>query len=324
MKMIMSRSPLRLTLGGGGTDLPWYADEYGGFVISAAINKHVFVTLNKNVNNNIVVKINDYEEVDNPIKLKNYYIKTILNHYQVAGIKIKSFTNVPSYYGLGYNGSLSIGVLKVLNQYLTGKTIYPDESKVKMVYDIESKMGGGIQDPAISEYGGIIKIKISPNYVFNIKRITLKQEIIDNLNKSIMVFNTGIMRSEYEVLKDQGRRKRDEYFHEIKNIGEEIFKALINGDIKLMGKLTTQHWNNKKLTSPLIYKDINKYVDKANELGADGAKIAGAGGGGYIMVFATDPDIRKKINDRIKLSKVSVKFGVGGSKIIHDDGDREQ
>ena len=314
---ITSRTPLRVTLGGGGSDLPWYANEYGGLVITSAINQYTYVTLEKASTDLITLKNEVTRTVDIPLKLNDFNTNRILLNYDLTGIDITSHSYHYKDKGLGFSGCYSIGLLKVVNQFLLGKTISPNKKNIQMAFDIESELGGGIQDPAVAEYGGIIIIRISEGYKYQIFRLELDKNIQTLLNESILFFDTKIKQSEYLVLGDQGRRKNDSYFHAIKAIGEELLNALKTGDIESLGKLTNDHWNLKKKTSPMISNESSKYVEKAIKLGANGAKITGAGGG-YLLVFSNDKNIRKKIISNINLNQTKLEIGVNGSEIIED------
>jgi len=327
--MIISRSPVRITLGGGGTDLPSYYSKYGGALIAAAINKYTLVTAHTRFDDDIKLNYSNAEQVKNVNKIKHNIFREALRLLNIQkGIELTSLSDMPSKSGLGTSGSFTIALLNVLHTYkrefVSQKQLAEEACKIEM--DI-LKEPIGKQDQYISAFGGITSLTFAKDGTVTVEPVKMSEESQDELHSNILLFYTGISRSASEILKEQNEKsKKDENgtietLHEIKRIGLETRKALEKGDIDKLGEFLDLHWNIKKQLSKNI---SNKYIDECYELaknnGALGGKIMGAGGGGFFMFYHNGKNTEKtafiKAMAKNGLKKMRFNFDFEGSKII--------
>ena len=292
--MIITKTPFRITLGGGGTDIPTYYQNYGGFLISAAINKYIYVAVNKIYDNDIRLSYSKTEIVDHLDKIKHPIVREAIRLLKIdSGIEISSIADLPAKTGLGSSGSFTVGLLNALHAY-KGETLTATEIAEEAFY-IESeilKEPCGKQDQYIASFGGVICMKIDKDGLVEVEENLLGKDLIEKLDSSLMFFSTGIYRSSSKVLSEQkaGAKKNAknvvDSLHEIKNIGIQCYESFKSSDVDYFGESLDLHWNIKKKTSSNMSNErINKLYDLAIQNGASGGKIIGAGGGGFFMFY---------------------------------------
>ena len=324
--MIVTRTPVRIPLGGGGTDLPSYYTQYGGFLISAAIDKYIYITVNKRFEKSIRVSYSSTEIADSFDDIKHPIVREALKHLKIdSGIEITSIADVPSNTGLGSSSSFTVGLLNALHTYKNEKVNAKDLAEEACYLEIELlKEPIGKQDQYAAAFGGIICLEI--DRLGSVKTIPLKlsEDSLDQLESNTLLFYTGIKRSASEVLGSQNKNaslnqeKVIQGMHQIKKIGLEIKEAFEKEDLETFGKLLDQHWQIKKTLSDKITQDkIDQWYEVAKKNGALGGKLMGAGGGGFFMFFCNNGKngFRKKMEQE-ELKEMRFRLDFEGSKVL--------
>jgi len=324
--MIVTRTPVRIPLGGGGTDLPSYYTQYGGFLISAAIDKYIYITVNKRFEKSIRVSYSSTEIADSVDDIKHPIVREALKHLKIdSGIEITSIADVPSNTGLGSSSSFTVGLLNALHTYKNEKVNAKDLAEEACYIEIELlKEPIGKQDQYAAAFGGIICLDI--DRLGSVKTIPLKlsEDSLDQLESNTLLFYTGIKRSASEVLGSQNKNaslnqeKIIQGMHQIKKIGLEIKEAFEKEDLETFGKLLDQHWQIKKTLSDKITQDkIDQWYEIAKKNGALGGKLMGAGGGGFFMFFCNNGKngFRKKMEQE-ELKEMRFRLDFEGSKVL--------
>lgn len=324
--MIITRTPVRISLGGGGTDLDSYYSKYGGFLVAAAIDKHIFVTVNKRFEDSFRISysrteiVNDIEDIRHPIvreglKLLGYD----------GGLEITTIADVPARTGLGTSSSFTVGLLNALHTYkresITMKALAEEACKIEI--DILKEFIGK-QDQYMAAFGGITCLTFSKNGEVTVTPLNISPDTIEELERHIILFYTGIRRNTSDVLSEQNKasekedRKVIESLHKIKEIGEEVKVALESGHVRQFGELLHLHWQTKKnLSDKITRPEIDRWYTLARQNGALGGKIMGAGGGGFFMFYVEDDKNRlRQVMKRENLKEMRFKFDLEGSKVL--------
>ena len=324
--MIITRSPLRISLGGGGTDLPSYYLRYGGSVLSAAINKYVYVTVNRPFIQTIILKyskierINTVEEINHPIIRES--IRTL--NLKTPQIEITTLADIPSGTGLGSSGSFTTALIKALFSHYR-RSIHTQELAEK-ASEIEIEILRepiGKQDQYIAAFGGITEFTFQENGKVEVKPLEISVETTHDLEDNLLLFYTGLSRSAGSILKDQdskslsGEKEMIENLHFIKELGQKIKVALLQNDTWYFADLMHEHWERKKRRSSGM---TNSFINEAYEIsrlnGALGGKIVGAGGGGFLMLYANDREKLRSSMGKLGLEEVRFNFDFEGTKVI--------
>jgi len=325
--MIIARSPLRISLGGGGTDLPSYYRESEGFLMAAAIDKYVYVTINRPFLEGIFLKYSEIENAKNVLDIKHNIIREVLflENLKTPQIEITTLADIPAGTGLGSSGSFTTALIKALYAY-RNKHIH-QEALAELACHIEIDRLGqpiGKQDQYIAATGGITSFAFHKDDRVISAPVNLSTNTIFDLEDNLLLFFTGFARSASNILHDQKVRseKNDENMinnlHYVKDLGYRSKAALEDGDTNLFGELMHEHWENKKRrSSGMSNPDIDNWYNLATKNGAIGGKLVGAGGGGFLMFMARDkPRLRKAMKES-GLEEVRFKFDFEGTKIIH-------
>lgn len=290
--MIIVRSPLRISLGGGGTDLPSYASKYDGFVLAAAINKYVYVTVNESFRPQIDLKYSKLEEVDTVDQVQHPVIREALRLTGITGsIDIANLADIPHSTGLGSSGSFTTALLHALNIYKHRFTTV--EALAEQAFKIEHDILGqncGRQDQYIAAVGGITCFNFFSSGKIVHSRLAITDDTRLRLEEGLMLFFTGYSRSASDILAHQVAKADDEAMlenlHKTKAIGRECRNALLEGDLHEFGRLMDAHWRYKRERSPGMSNDsINELYALALRNGAVGGKLVGAGGGGFLLFY---------------------------------------
>ncbi len=325
--MIIVRAPLRIPIGGGGTDLPYYYSQYKGAFISAAINKYIYVVLHRSeFLNKIRIKYSLVEEVDSADQIKHPLFREALKLLNIGtGLEIVSYADVPANSGLGSSGTFLVALLQALHTYkrdfVSHQKIAEEASKIQMEILKESC---GKQDQYIAAFGGIRQFSIAKNGSVVVDNIDISGETLNDLEQNCFMFYTGVQRSAEEVLKNQTETaKKDpqkgiEGLHRIKEIGLEIKKSLEAGNPKRFGEWMNVHWDVKKnLSEKMSDPRIDQIYALALQNGAIGGKIMGAGGGGFFL-FYCDAN-KKKLKEALNaegLTESPFRFDFEGTKVL--------
>jgi len=293
--MILTRAPLRIPLGGGGTDLPSYYSQYGGLVLSAAINKYVYICLNRpQVDDLIRVKYSKSETVENLNEIQHDLVREAMRLTGVErGVEIVSMADVPAGTGMGSSGSFVVALLRAF--HALRREYVPPQQLAEEACRIEIEMAGspvGKQDQYVAAFGGITCFDISPDGQVAVSRISFGNHQIDELRSNLLLFYTGIQRRAWDILEDQKRDTAQsnpdvvESLHRTKDLGLQIKQALEEGDLGRFGELMDVHWQNKKRRSDKVSDPrIDRWYELARDNGALGGKLIGAGGGGFFLFY---------------------------------------
>ena len=325
--MIIARSPLRISLGGGGTDLPSYYHEHEGFLIAAAIDKYVYVTINRPFNEGIYLKYSEIEHVKTVDEVSHNIIREALKleNLNTPQVEISSIADLPSGTGLGSSGSFTTALLKALYAY-RHRHINPEElAELACAIEIDRlKEPIGKQDQYIASVGGITCFAFHKDNSVTFAPLKISRETFNKLEDNLLLFFTGFSRSASEILKDQHikSQKNDvdmlNNLHFVKEIGYLSKDALESGNTDKFGELMHQHWEHKKKRSGgMSNQDIDAWYETALKNGAIGGKVVGAGGGGFLMFMAHDAAKLRSAMTKSGLQEVRFKFDFEGAKVIH-------
>ena len=325
--MIIARSPLRISLGGGGTDLPSYYREHEGFLIAAAIDKYVYVTINRPFNEGIYLKYSEIEHVKTVDEVSHNIIREALKleNLNTPQVEISSIADLPSGTGLGSSGSFTTALLKALYAY-RHRHINPEElAELACAIEIDRlKEPIGKQDQYIASVGGITCFAFHKDNSVTFAPLKISRETFHKLEDNLLLFFTGFSRSASEILKDQHikSQKNDvdmlNNLHFVKEIGYLSKDALESGNTYKFGELMHQHWEHKKKRSGgMSNQDIDTWYETALKNGAIGGKVVGAGGGGFLMFMAHDAAKLRSAMTKSGLQEVRFKFDFEGAKVIH-------
>src|SRR5262245_61302091 len=324
--MIIVRSPLRITLGGGGTDLPSYYSQYEGFVIAAAIDKYVYVTVIKPFEPGIYLKYSEIERTDQVNAVKHRIIREALKQFatEAKQIEITTLADIPAGTGLGSSGSFTTALLRALHAHARN-IIHPRELAEQACH-IEINLLQepiGRQDQYIAAFGGVTCFTFRRDGTVDATPLALADDVRHNLEDNLLLFFTGYSRSASQILQDQDvRTKRSdaamiESLHLVKDIGLRSKRALETGDLPAFGRLMHEHWQNKRnRTSGMSNSQIDQWYDLAVRSGAVGGKLIGAGGGGFLMFYAEDKIRLRHAMRAAGLAEVRFRFDFEGTKIV--------
>jgi D-glycero-alpha-D-manno-heptose-7-phosphate kinase len=325
--MIITRSPLRITLGGGGTDLPSYYEHYSGFLIAATINKYVYITLNPTFQPEFIIKYSQVERVKSIVEIEHPIVRESMLAVTLADncyLEITSMADIPAGTGLGSSGSFTTALLKALHAYKKN-LVHPAEL-AEQACDVEInrlKESIGKQDQYIAAFGGITCFKYCPDGTVTAWPLAVSQDTIYNLEDNLLLFFTGYSRSASTILKEQDDKSRAldpvtiDNLHFVKDLAERSQEALEGGDLPAFARLMHIHWEHKKKRSAnMSNQDINNWYDRAMANGALGGKLIGAGGGGFLMFYSEDkPRLRKAMRD-CGLQEVRFSFTFEGTSVL--------
>lgn len=324
--MIVVRSPLRISLGGGGTDLPSYYQDHSGFLIAAAIDKYVYINLHQTFVEDLIIKYSKLERVKSIDEVEHPIIRESLKHVAVnpSFLEITSMADIPSGTGLGSSGSFTTALLKSLHT-LKKNLIHPRELAEEACH-IELnllKEPIGKQDQYIAAYGGITCFKFQPNGSVDAWPLKIDSETLFNLEDNLLLFFTGYSRSASDILKEQDNKSKEKNadmtsnLHFIKDLGFKSKDALEKGDLHEFAALMKVHWDHKKQRSAKMSNSkIDEWYELAMANGALGGKVIGAGGGGFLMFYADDKVRLRHAMRGAGLQEVRFRFDFAGTQVI--------
>jgi D-glycero-alpha-D-manno-heptose-7-phosphate kinase len=324
--MIITRSPLRVSLGGGGTDLASYYGEYGGFLVAAAIDKYVYITKHTTFQEEIIVKYSKLERVASVDQIEHPIVREALKLTGVTDphIELTSMADIPGGTGLGSSGSFTTALLKALHTFK--KNLVSPAELAEQACEIEINRLGepiGKQDQYIAAVGGITAFTFHKDGRVEFRPCKIAEETLYNLEDNLLLFFTGYSRSASSILKDQNDRskKKDssilENLHFTKELGYKSLESLERGNLEEFAMLMDVHWQRKKARSAgMSNAQINQWYDYAMANGALGGKLIGAGGGGFLMFYAGDKrQLRHAMREK-GLQEVRFRFDFEGTKVV--------
>lgn len=324
--MIIARSPLRITLGGGGTDLPSYYRDHQGFLIAAAIDKYVFVTVTRPFTLGIYLKYSRLEHVEKVDEVLHPIIRESIRmlEFKTPQIEITTLADIPAGTGLGSSGSFTTALLKALYAHRR-RLLHPGELAELACHIEIDRLGEpiGKQDQYIAAYGGLTCFTFNKDGSVEARPLAVNMDTLFDLEDNLLLFFTGYSRSAGSILKDQKARtqKNDEdmlnNLHFIKDLGYRSRDALEAGKASLLGELMHEHWEHKKRRSGgMSNPQIDEWYELGRKNGAVGGKLVGAGGGGFLMFYASDRNKLRHAMARAGLEEVRFRFDFEGTKVM--------
>jgi D-glycero-alpha-D-manno-heptose-7-phosphate kinase len=326
MTMIIARSPLRITLGGGGTDLPSYYREHEGFLIAAAIDRYVYITLHTTFVDYLIVKYSKFESVTAIEEIQHPIIREALKMLDVPcrRLEIASMADIPAGTGLGSSGSFTTALLRALHAYQ--KNIVSPQTIAEQACEIEIDRLGepiGKQDQFIAAFGGVTCFRFKKNDAVEARPAPLSAETLHNLEDGLVMFFTGMARSASSILQDQDMKSKAkdrsviDNLHFIKDLGMRSLEALEAGDLHKFGTLMDEHWHHKKKRSGAMSNpNIDRWYELALRSGAIGGKLIGAGGGGFLLFYTEDKKRLRHAMREAGLEEVRLRFDFEGTKTL--------
>lgn len=324
--MIIARSPLRITLGGGGTDLPSYYRDHEGFLVSAAIDKYVYVTVMRPFTEGIYLKYSQLEHVEQIPDVKHPIIREALDMlgFRTPQVEITTLADIPAGTGLGSSGSFTTALLKAL--YTHRKRHLHQEELAELACHIEIDRLGepiGKQDQYIAAVGGVTCFTFHKDDKVTAVPLGISMDTMFDLEDNLLLFFTGFSRSASGILKDQKVRSQQNdtemlnNLHYVKELGYRSKDALVAGDTALFGELMHEHWEHKKRRSGgMSNPKIDEWYEMGMKNGAVGGKLVGAGGGGFLMFMAHDRNKLRNTMAAAGLEEVRFKFDFEGTKVM--------
>jgi D-glycero-alpha-D-manno-heptose-7-phosphate kinase len=324
--VIITRSPLRITLGGGGTDLPSYYLQHEGFLIAAAIDRYIYITIHQTFIDELIVKYSKLEKVMTLDELEHPIVREALKlvSQSPTGLEITSMADIPAGTGLGSSGSFTTALLKALHA-LKRNLIHPRELAEQACHiEIDLlKEPIGKQDQYIAAYGGVTCFNFRKDGSVDATPLKIDEETKHNLEDSLVMFFTGYSRKAGSILKEQDdkTKKADsdmvQNLHFVKDLGLRSRKALESGDLDGFGKLMDEHWQHKKRRSGgMSNLEIDEWYKLAMKSGATGGKLIGAGGGGFLLFHAKDKTKLRHAMIGAGMREVRFRFDYEGTKIV--------
>lgn len=327
--MIITRSPLRVSLGGGGTDLRSYSQRHGGFLIAAAIDKYVYINIHTRFVDGLLLKYSQLEEASSIDEIRHPIIRETLRELgiEARNLEITSMADIPAGTGLGSSGSFTTALLKALHAYRKN-VVHPHllaEQACRIEIDV-LKEPIGKQDQYIAAYGGITCFEFSTDGSVNVSPLQISEETLFNLEDNLLLFFTGYSRTASSILHEQDRRSSSDdedmtrNLHFVKELGLRSKRALEEGDLAEFGRLMNVHWEHKKQRSEQMSNPtINAWYERALANGAIGGKLIGAGGGGFLMFYADDKVRLRHAMRGEGLREVRFRFDFEGARVIAFD-----
>jgi D-glycero-alpha-D-manno-heptose-7-phosphate kinase len=324
--VIIGRSPLRISLGGGGTDLPSYYRVHGGFVVSAAITQYVHVTMHRTPLKEMLIR---YSQIERPARAEDVKHPIIREALKISGItepniEITSMADIPAGTGLGSSGSFTTCLLKVLHKHKR-QFIHPRElAELACHIEIDLlKEPVGKQDQYIAAFGGVTVFEFRSDDSVVARSVAASEETLDLLEDNLVLVSTGVYRAASEVLKEQDEKSRKndqtmiDNLHYVKELGHRSLEAIERGNLGNFGLLMHEHWEHKKKRSKgMSNPDIDRWYALGLENGAVGGKLIGAGGGGFLMFYTEQKSRLRKALREAGLMEVKLAFDFEGTKLL--------
>jgi D-glycero-alpha-D-manno-heptose-7-phosphate kinase len=324
--MIITRSPLRITLGGGGTDLPSYYREHGGFLLAAAIDKYVYVNVMRPFTPGIFLKYSKLEHVDQVDQVHHPILREAIRMlgFRTPQIEITTLADIPAGTGLGSSGSFTTALLRAL--YAHRRRLLTVSDLAEMACEIEINRLGepiGKQDQYIAAYGGLTCFTFHQDEKVRAEPLKISMESMFNLEDNLLLFFTGFSRSAGKILADQKTRTQSHdadmlaNLHFVKELGYRSRKLLESGDTAGFGELMHEHWEHKKRRSGgMSNPQIDEWYELGRQNGAIGGKLVGAGGGGFLMFYTEDHRRLRTAMSKAGLEEVRFRFDFEGTKVL--------
>ncbi len=326
--MIITRTPLRITLGGGGTDLPSYYRDGGGAVLSAAINKYIYIAVNQTFTDDYFIKYSQLERTEGVDEIQHPIIREALKLHPVGpAIELVSLADIPAGTGLGSSGAFTVGLLRTLyslkREHVAAGSLAEEACHIEI--DLLERSVGK-QDQYIAAFGGLTNFKIDADGRVHVEPLLIAQETMHDLEERLLLFFTGYARDAESMLEDQKQRSEsgDERMRAnldtVARIGEQTKDALESGDTRRFGELMHEHWENKRQRSEGMSTDaVDRWYEAGRDAGAVGGKLVGAGAGGFLLFYAEDQSALREAMAKEGLREVRFSFDHDGSRLVVRD-----
>jgi len=326
--MIVTRAPLRLPLGGGGTDLPFYSSKFGGSLISVGIDKYVYIILEpRTFYDEFLIRYSKIEYAKKVDDIQHTRVKAALKYLNINDpLEITSLADAPAGTGLGSSSTYLIALLKALHTYKKEDVSAKKLAEEAAFIEIEIlKEPIGKHDQYLAAYGGIICLEIDKIGNVFVSPINILYSTLEELENNTLLFSTGIVRDASEVLSDQKKTAESDedkmkQMHIIKSVGKEIKKCLEQGDLSKFGKWLNVHWETKKqVGNKMTSGEIDKYYELGIKNGALGGKLVGAGGGGFLLFYCDNNKAQlREAMQQLGLKELPFKFDTDGCKVLYN------
>lgn len=322
--MIIVRTPLRISIGGGGSDLPSYYEKFGSFFISAAIDKYIYISINKTFTNEYNIRYSSQERVTDPGQIQHPIVREAIKLHRLGPLEIVSLADIPAGTGLGSSGSFTVGLLRAIYAYrrepVTISSLAEEACHIEMNL---LKEPIGKQDQYIAAFGGLTCFEIEKSGQVSVSPLAITSASMHDLEDHLVLFFTGYSRNASTLLADQKIKSEAADDDMIKNLhfvvelGREIKKALLSGNNQVFANLMHEHWLHKrKRSSDMSNDNINRWYDVAMANGALGGKLIGAGGGGFLLFYTEDKKRLRNAMGEVGLEEVRFRFDFEGTKTL--------
>ncbi len=324
--MIIVRSPLRVSLGGGGTDLPSYYKHHGGFLLAGAIDKYVYIILHPTFQKELILKYSQLERVQRVEDIQHRLFRQAFDLLDIRDLQLEiaSLADIPDGTGLGSSGSFTTALLKALHAYR--KDLVHPKKLAEEACHIEMERlqePVGKQDPYIAAYGGLTCFTFLENGSVDARPLRIQERTLHALEDSLLLFFTGFSRRAGALLKEQDDRSKaddpemTENLHRVKAAGRQSADALEAGDLPQFAELLNEQWRLKKYRAAAMSNpQIDGWLALGLAHGAQGGKLIGAGGGGFLMFYASDRARLREAMAQAGLPEVRFRFDFEGTRTI--------
>ncbi len=322
MSVVFSRAPLRISLGGGGTDLPSYYREHGGFVVSGAIDKYAYILTHTSFQRRYRMKYAELEEVDEVSQIRHPILReTLLRHWCGSPLEIASVADVPAGTGMGSSGAYTVCLLKGLAR--ARRTSVTPAELAEAACEIEIDVLGepcGKQDPYVAAHGGICAYTFHADGRVDVESLELDATALRRMRDQLLLFYTGEARAASRMLSDQDKRSKAgetqmlENLHHTKALGQRSRDLLRAGSLDEYAELMHEHWNHKRARSPgMSDARIDGLYALARRNGAIGGKLVGAGGGGFLLLYTRRPEDTRRAMAAMNAPELAFDFEFSGA-----------
>ncbi len=322
--MIITRTPLRVSFAGGGTDLPSYYERFGGAVLSTAINKYIYLSMHPFFNSGYFLKYSNVEHAATVNEIKHPIIREVFRLYGIEGVDFSSSADIPSGNGLSSSSAFTTGLIHLCNAY---KELYKTKEEIaaeacKVEIEI-LKEPIGKQDQYACACGGLNFIQFSPNGEVTVEKLYLTTDGYHRLENNLLMFYTGVTRSASAVLSEQKKNtehdaKKLENLHQMVKLAHSLRESLLKNNIDAMGEILHQGWLLKReMASKITNPQIDEWYERAMKAGAVGGKLLGAGGGGFLLFYVQEQNHQRVRNALSDLKEMPFTFDTRGTSIIH-------
>lgn len=325
--MIITRSPLRISIGGGGTDLPSYYEGHEGFLVAMAITRHVYISLHRKFDPGLLLRYSQIERIAGPEAVAHPIIREALKVTGISdrSLEITSMAEVPAGTGLGSSGSFTTALLKALYIYQMRHIEIGDLAELACHIEID-RLGEpiGKQDQYIAAFGGLTAFTFNRDGTVAAESLSISENTHEDLATNVLMFFTGRTRSASGILNEQDQKSKNadkgmiDNLHRVKELGYRTREVFLKGDLGSWGEIMREHWEAKKKRSVgMSNPQIDEYYDLALKNGAVGGKLVGAGGGGFLLFYADDASRLRATMAKVGLEELRFRMDVEGTKVVN-------